>query len=73
MGVGSARVGRYPPPVEFQRPGRYANREDWNSLSMAAKLDGSASLNFVDVIDFVSEWCGGNSNGAVSMPGFSFK
>ncbi|KAJ1528639.1 hypothetical protein ONE63_007034 [Megalurothrips usitatus] len=75
LGVGSARIGRHPSPVEFQRSGYYANQEDWNSLLMAAKLTGVSSSNFVEIVDFISEWCGGSSSvaGSVSMPGFSFK
>lgn len=76
LGVGSARIGRHPPPIEFQKPGHYANQNDWNSIVMAAKLTGSASANFADVLDFVSEWCGPCSSGgsnAIGLPGFSFK
>lgn len=73
MGVGSARVGRHPAPVEFQKPNFYANQEDWNGLVMAAKLPGGMSSNFADVFDFINEWCGRSNSGTVGMSGFSFK
>ncbi|XP_046993145.1 intraflagellar transport protein 172 homolog [Schistocerca americana] len=51
-------------PIEFKRPGRAANREDWNKLLMAAKMNPESHVT--DIIGFIGEWCGGT-------PSFSFQ
>lgn len=51
-------------PIEFKRPGRAANREDWNKLLLAAKMNPESHVT--DVIGFIGEWCGG-------APSFSFQ
>nr|CAD7573453.1 unnamed protein product [Timema californicum] len=48
--------GRGRSPVELGRPGRLANRDDWNKLIMAAKM--SPEANVTDVLGFLEEWCG---------------
>ncbi|XP_063226619.1 intraflagellar transport protein 172 homolog isoform X1 [Bacillus rossius redtenbacheri] len=50
-----ARRGRN--PVELGRPGRLANRDDWNKLLMAAKMAPDSVVT--DVLAFIEEWCGG--------------
>jgi len=51
-------------PVEFKRPGKQANRDDWNKLMMAAKM--APETQITDVLSFIGEWCGG-------APSFSFQ
>ncbi|KAJ4427860.1 hypothetical protein ANN_23861 [Periplaneta americana] len=51
-------------PIEFKRPGKQANRDDWNKLMMAAKM--APETHITDAISFIEEWCGG-------APGFSFQ
>lgn len=51
-------------PVEFKRPGKQANRDDWNKLMMAAKM--APETHIPDVLTFIGEWCGG-------APSFSFQ
>nr|CAB3255301.1 intraflagellar transport protein 172 homolog [Phallusia mammillata] len=43
--------------VEFKTAGRAANREDWQKLTMAAKMTSSYSLQ--DVLRFLSQFTGG--------------
>lgn len=50
--------------VQFKRPGCYANKEDWNKLTMAAKMTPTNTA-LTNVIKFIGEWCGG-------APNFSF-
>ncbi|KAG8254551.1 hypothetical protein J6590_091436 [Homalodisca vitripennis] len=50
--------------VAFKRPGCVANRDDWNKLTMAAKL-APTNTDLQDVLGFISEWCG-------ALPNFSF-
>ncbi|XP_075225811.1 intraflagellar transport protein Oseg2 [Lycorma delicatula] len=50
--------------VQFKRPGCYANKEDWNKLTMAAKM-APTNTALTNVIKFIGEWCG-------SAPNFSF-
>ncbi|XP_067120573.1 intraflagellar transport protein 172 homolog [Centruroides vittatus] len=52
--------------LEFRKPGKAANKEDWNKFLMAAKMSHSAECQ--DVLKFITLWCGG----APSM-GYSFQ
>ena len=51
-------------PVEFKRPGKQANKDDWNKLMMATKM--APETNITDVLSFIEDWCGG-------APNFSFQ
>lgn len=50
--------------VQFKRPGCAANKEDWNKLTMAAKMDPS-NTELADILKFIGNWCG-------AVPNFSF-
>lgn len=50
--------------VAFKRPGCVANRDDWNKLTMAAKL-APTNTDLQDILSFIAEWCG-------ALPNFSF-
>ncbi|KAE8286539.1 Intraflagellar transport protein 172-like protein [Larimichthys crocea] len=52
--------------VEFSPVGRAANKEDWNKFLMATKTTHSPECQ--DVLEFISQWCGG-----LSASGFSFR
>ncbi|XP_046396687.1 intraflagellar transport protein 172 homolog [Ischnura elegans] len=58
--------------VEFNREGKYALREDWNKLTVAAKLSGEDASHLRDNIRFISEWCGGVLGAAGGDAGFHF-
>ncbi|XP_064196298.1 intraflagellar transport protein 172 homolog [Anguilla rostrata] len=51
--------------IEFKRPGKAANKDDWNKFLMATKTTHSPECQ--DVLKFVSQWCGG-----LPTTGFSF-
>uniref|UniRef100_A0A668A2T2 Intraflagellar transport protein 172 homolog n=1 Tax=Myripristis murdjan TaxID=586833 RepID=A0A668A2T2_9TELE len=51
--------------MEFQTPGKAANKDDWNKFLMATKTTHSPECQ--DVLKFVSQWCGG-----LPASGFSF-
>ncbi|KAG7460913.1 hypothetical protein MATL_G00203920 [Megalops atlanticus] len=51
--------------IEFKRPGKAANKDDWNKFLMATKTTHSPECQ--DVLKFVSQWCGG-----LPTAGFSF-
>ncbi|KAJ8275180.1 hypothetical protein COCON_G00098050 [Conger conger] len=51
--------------IEFKRPGKAANKEEWNKFLMATKTTHSPECQ--DVLKFVSQWCGG-----LPTTGFSF-
>uniref|UniRef100_A0A8C9QX79 Intraflagellar transport protein 172 homolog n=1 Tax=Scleropages formosus TaxID=113540 RepID=A0A8C9QX79_SCLFO len=51
--------------IEFKRPGKAANKDDWNKFLMATKTTHSPECQ--DVLKFVSQWCGG-----LPSAGFSF-
>ncbi|KAI1897568.1 hypothetical protein AGOR_G00084610 [Albula goreensis] len=51
--------------IEFKRPGKAANKDDWNKFLMAMKTTHSPECQ--DVLKFVSHWCGG-----LPTAGFSF-
>ncbi|XP_041357336.1 intraflagellar transport protein 172 homolog isoform X2 [Gigantopelta aegis] len=50
---------------DFNKPGKVANKDDWNKLLMATKVSHSPELQ--DVLKFISNWCGAPSN-----PTYSF-
>ncbi|CAH0385245.1 unnamed protein product [Bemisia tabaci] len=50
--------------IEFQKPGYYANKDDWNKIVLAAK-SSSRKSDLSDIIIFITEWCG-------DPPGFFF-
>lgn len=50
--------------VQFKRPGCAANKEDWNKLTMAAKMDPTNTA-LADILKFIGNWCG-------AVPNFSF-
>ena len=52
--------------LEFKRPGRAANKDDWNKFLMATKV--SHSIQCQDVLKFVGQWCGATPN-----PSYSFQ
>ncbi|KAG8522493.1 LOW QUALITY PROTEIN: Intraflagellar transport protein 172, partial [Galemys pyrenaicus] len=43
--------------IEFKRPGRAANKDNWNKFLMAIKTSHSPVCQ--DVLKFISQWCGG--------------
>ncbi|XP_069742704.1 intraflagellar transport protein 172 homolog isoform X3 [Narcine bancroftii] len=49
--------------IEFKKPGKAANKDDWNKFLMAVKTTHSPECQ--DVLKFISQWCGG-------MPSASF-
>ncbi|XP_053736543.1 intraflagellar transport protein 172 homolog [Synchiropus splendidus] len=51
--------------LEFSAVGKAANKEDWNRFLMATKTSHSPECQ--DVLDFISQWCGG-----LPSSGFSF-
>ncbi|KAL4649200.1 hypothetical protein GN956_G7681 [Arapaima gigas] len=51
--------------IEFKRPGKAANKDDWNKFLMATKTTHSPECQ--DVLKFMSQWCGG-----LPSAGFSF-
>ncbi|CAH1772611.1 unnamed protein product [Owenia fusiformis] len=52
--------------TEFKKPGRLANKEDWNKFIMATKV--SHSVECQDVLRFIHEWCG-----PATSAGFNFQ
>ncbi|KAJ8355794.1 hypothetical protein SKAU_G00185880 [Synaphobranchus kaupii] len=52
--------------IEFKRPGKAANKDDWNKFLMATKTTHSPECQ--DVLKFLSQWCGG-----LPTTGFSFQ
>ncbi|XP_078598147.1 intraflagellar transport protein 172 homolog [Branchiostoma floridae x Branchiostoma japonicum] len=52
--------------VEFKRPGKAANKDDWNKFLMTTKMSHSTECQ--DVLKFVGNWCG-----ATPSPNFSFQ
>lgn len=51
--------------IEFKRPGKAANKEDWNKFIMATKVSHSPECQ--DVLRFLGNWCGAPQN-----PSYSF-
>uniref|UniRef100_A0A2K5S7U6 Intraflagellar transport protein 172 homolog n=1 Tax=Cebus imitator TaxID=2715852 RepID=A0A2K5S7U6_CEBIM len=53
--------------IEFKRPGKAANKDNWNKFLMAIKFLSSSSICSQtshspvcqDVLKFISQWCGG--------------
>uniref|UniRef100_A0A2K6G5V0 Intraflagellar transport protein 172 homolog n=1 Tax=Propithecus coquereli TaxID=379532 RepID=A0A2K6G5V0_PROCO len=43
--------------IEFKRPGKAANKDNWNKFLMAIKTSRSPVCQ--DVLKFISQWCGG--------------
>ncbi|KFO82193.1 Intraflagellar transport protein 172, partial [Cuculus canorus] len=43
--------------IEFERPGREANKDTWNKFLMAVKTSHSPACQ--DVLKFLGQWCGG--------------
>uniref|UniRef100_A0A2K5WX28 Intraflagellar transport 172 n=1 Tax=Macaca fascicularis TaxID=9541 RepID=A0A2K5WX28_MACFA len=43
--------------IEFKRPGKAANKDNWNKFLMAIKTSHSPVCQ--DVLKFISQWCGG--------------
>ncbi|ELV13731.1 Intraflagellar transport protein 172 like protein [Tupaia chinensis] len=43
--------------IEFKRPGKAANKDNWNKFLMAIKTTHSPACQ--DVLKFISQWCGG--------------
>lgn len=43
--------------IEFKRPGKAANKDNWNKFLMAIKISHSPLCQ--DVLKFISQWCGG--------------
>lgn len=52
--------------VDFKRPGKAVNKDDWNKFLMAVKTTHSPECQ--DVLKFISHWCGG-----LPSAGFSFQ
>ncbi|KAF6020017.1 IFT172 [Bugula neritina] len=52
--------------LEFKRPGKAANKDDWNKFLMAVKVTHGADLQ--DVMKFIGGWCGATPN-----PSYSFQ
>jgi intraflagellar transport protein 172 len=52
--------------LEFRRPGRAANKEDWNKFVMATKASHSQECQ--DVCKFIGQWCGTSPN-----PSYNFQ
>ncbi|KAK2158150.1 hypothetical protein NP493_1800g00020 [Ridgeia piscesae] len=52
--------------LEFKRPGRAANKDDWNKFLMATRVSHSAECQ--DVLSFIESWCGAAPN-----PSYSFQ
>lgn len=52
--------------LEFKRPGKAANKDDWNKFLMAVKVTHGADLQ--DVMKFIGVWCGATPN-----PSYSFQ
>ncbi|XP_074640366.1 intraflagellar transport protein 172 homolog [Tubulanus polymorphus] len=52
--------------LEFKRPGKVANKDDWNKILMATKMSHSPELQ--DVLKFIGQWCGSTPN-----PSYSFQ
>ncbi|XP_067026551.1 intraflagellar transport protein 172 homolog [Acropora muricata] len=46
--------------MEFKRPGKAANKEDWNKFIMATKVSHSPECQ--DVLRFLGNWCGAPQN-----------
>ncbi|KAK2556628.1 Intraflagellar transport protein 172-like protein, partial [Acropora cervicornis] len=51
--------------MEFKRPGKAANKEDWNKFIMATEVSHSPECQ--DVLRFLGNWCGAPQN-----PSYSF-
>ncbi|XP_048583111.1 intraflagellar transport protein 172 homolog [Nematostella vectensis] len=51
--------------IDFKRPGKAANKEDWNKFIMATKVSHSPECQ--DVLRFLGHWCGAPQN-----PSYSF-
>ncbi|XP_055482913.1 intraflagellar transport protein 172 homolog isoform X1 [Psammomys obesus] len=52
--------------IEFKRPGKAANKDNWNKFLMAIKTSHSPVCQ--DVLKFISQWCGG-----IPSTSFSFQ
>lgn len=52
--------------LEFKRPGKAANKDDWNKFLMATKVSHSNECQ--DVLKFIGQWCGATPN-----PSYSFQ
>ncbi|XP_070555163.1 intraflagellar transport protein 172 homolog [Ptychodera flava] len=52
--------------LEFKRPGKAANKDDWNKFLMATKMSHSSECQ--DVLKFIGQWCGATPN-----PSYSFQ
>ncbi|XP_064625451.1 intraflagellar transport protein 172 homolog [Lineus longissimus] len=52
--------------LEFKRPGKVANKDEWNKFLMATKVSHSTELQ--DVLKFIGQWCGSTPN-----PSYSFQ
>lgn len=50
--------------IEFKRPNKAANKDDWNKFLLAVKTSPSSELK--DVLKFVDEWCGIPANAGFS-------
>ncbi|XP_071451009.1 intraflagellar transport protein 172 homolog [Hetaerina americana] len=72
VGPKSSSAMRENSVVEFNREGKYAMREDWNKLTVAAKSSGEDASNLRDNIRFIGEWCGGVRGAAGGDTGFHF-
>ncbi|XP_039285389.1 intraflagellar transport protein 172 homolog [Nilaparvata lugens] len=59
--VGVASGSRGQSAVQFKRPGCAANKDDWNKLTMAAKM-APTNTALADVVRFIGEFCGANTN-----------
>ncbi|XP_078397553.1 intraflagellar transport protein 172 homolog isoform X1 [Cetorhinus maximus] len=51
--------------IEFKKPGKAANKDDWNKFLMAVKTTHSPECQ--DVLKFVSQWCGGLPSASFSF------
>ncbi|RZF39607.1 hypothetical protein LSTR_LSTR001128 [Laodelphax striatellus] len=59
--LGLASGSRGQSAVQFKRPGCAANKDDWNKLTMAAKM-APTNTALADVVRFIGEFCGANTN-----------
>ena len=51
--------------IDFKKPGKAANKDDWNRFTMAAKVSHSSECQ--DVLRFLSLWCGTSSGSSFSF------
>ncbi|XP_030838935.1 intraflagellar transport protein 172 homolog isoform X2 [Strongylocentrotus purpuratus] len=52
--------------LDFKRPDKAANKDDWNKFLMATKMSHSTECQ--DVLKFVGQWCGATPN-----PSYTFQ